>query len=652
MKNKQLYIVIFLVVFGQIAANAQETLINLQTNPKIKELFVKQSRTKASEAKSSVELPFIDDFAKSTGYPDDLLWLDIYAFVNINYPINPPGIGVATLDAIDETGSLHENASSVPFSADTLTSRPINLNYPGNTSIFLSFYYQPGGYGDTPDTRDTLLLEFYSVDSIRWDKIWHVVFNENDSLLNESYTYNGSSKTIKGNETTKLKHKFQQVILPVNEDQYLKDGFQFRFRNYATLSANTDLESRKGNSDQWNLDFIRLDTNRTINDTIIQDLAISENATSLLKNYQSIPWSHYIRAQAYEMDDSLSLTFLNLTNVEQSYDLEFAIKDITGPNGTAVFPGDAGVDIEAFEAKTYTRYFNWTFPYNPSIDSALFEVKNYLATSAVTPGFTPYYWNDTSIFYQKFYNYYAFDDGSAESGYGIVGEGTERAMVAMQFNTYMEDTLRGIQLYLNQTYDNTSEISFKIHVWSDNNGKPGNIIYTKIYAKPEYEDKLNQFSFYAFDEILTVKDKFYIGWQKIDTPEMLNVGFDANTVNNDKLFYNFAGQWIKSQYEGTLMIRPMLGHEIPMGIKDVPNSTSFDFDIYPNPASNYINIKTSNETIDYLRVTVFDIYGKLYIDNTNTETTLNTSGLNPGIYFIRITDNSGNTSTKKFIVIR
>jgi len=654
LKNKQLYIVLFLVIFGQIAVNAQETLTNLQTNPKVKELFAKQSRTKASKAKSSVEVPFIDDFAKSTGYPDDSLWIDDYAYVNLNYPYNPPGIGVATLDAIDETGALHENATSVPFSADTLTSRIINLDYPGNTSIYLSFYYQPGGYGDTPDTRDTLILEFYSVDSTRWYKMWHVVFNENDSLLSESYSYDESTKTIKGDTITKLSQKFQQVILPVNEDQYLKDTFQFRFRNYATLSSSTDLESRKGNSDQWNVDFIRLDTNRTINDTIILDLAISENATSLLKNYQSIPWKHYILAQAHEMGDSLSLTFLNLTDVEQSYDLEFAIKDITGANGTEVFPGDAGVDIEAFETKTYTRFFNWTFPYNPSLDSALFEVKNYLATSAVTPGFTPYYWNDTSSFYQKFYNYYAFDDGSAENGYGIIGEGTEKAMVAVQFNSYMEDTLRGLQIYFNQStfeYDPT-EVYFKIHVWDDNNGKPGDIIYTKSNLRPEYEDELNQFSFFVFDETIKVKDKFYVGWQKIDSPEMLNIGFDVNTVNNDKLFYNFAGQWLQSQFEGTLMIRPMLGHEVSVGIKDAPESISFDFDVYPNPASNYINIKTNNETNDSFRVSVFDIYGKLYYDTVNSEKTVNTSHLNPGIYFIRISDNSGNTSTKKFIVIR
>ncbi|MCK5028191.1 MAG: T9SS type A sorting domain-containing protein [Bacteroidales bacterium] len=651
MKIKQLYIVLFLVICGQVAVNAQETLTNLQTNPKVKELFAKQSKAKASKAELTVELPFIDDFARSTGYPDDSLWLDNYAFINLNYPYNPPGIGVATLDAINETGSLHTNASSAPFSADTLTSKTINLNYPGNTSIFLSFYYQPGGYGDTPDTRDTLLLEFYSKDSTRWYKMWHVVFNEKDSLLNEEYTYNGSSKIIKGDTITKLKHKFQQVILPVDEDQYLKDTFQFRFRNYATLSANTDLESRKGNSDQWNVDFVRLDTNRTINDTIIQDIAISENTPSLLKNYQSIPWSHFIRAQAHEMADSISTTFTNLSNTKPGYNLEYAVEDLTGPNGTYIFTGGTTYELQPFETRRYSRFIDYVFPYNPSLDSALFEVRSYL-TSAILTGFTPYYWNDTSRFYQKFYNYYAFDDGTAENGYGIIGEGTERAMVAMQFNTYMEDTIRGLQMYLNQSFDNASEIPFKIHIWNDNSGKPGDIIYTMIVSKPEYEDKLNQFSFYAFDEILTVKDKFYIGWQKIDTPEMLNVGFDANTVNNDKLYYNFAGQWIQSQYEGTLMIRPMLGHEIPMGIKDKPKSVSLDFDIYPNPASNYLNIKTNNETNNYFRVSVFDIYGKLYIDNTNTETTVNTSGLNPGIYFIRITDNSGNSSTKKFIVIR
>ena len=639
------------MLFGQITIKAQETLTNLQTNPKIKDLFLKQSKTKASKAKSTSELPFIDDFAKSTGYPDSSFWVNNYAFINLNYAYDPPGIGVATLDAIDESGSLYENASSVPFGADTLTSKPINLNYPGNNTIFLSFFYEPGGYGDTPDNRDTLLLEFYSPDSAKWNKMWHVVFTEKDSLLNEEYANNESFKNIKGDTITKLKHKFQQVILPVNEDQYLKSNFQFRFRNYATLSANTDIESKAGNSDHWHLDFIRIDANRTINDTIIDDIAFSIPGGSLLNSYESMPWTHFTRAIAYEMADSIAITYTNLNKDAENIKREFEIEDITGPTGTYTFTGGTGDDIAPFSTETYKRPIDYIFPYSPSNDSALFEIRSYLVTDNL-PETAPYRWNDTIRFLQKFYNYYAYDDGTAENGYGIIGEGTERAMVAMRFNTYKEDTLRGLQIYFNQAINNSNQYYFKIHIWDDNNGKPGNIIYTLEEQRPEYEDNLNEFSFFPFDEIIVLEGTFYVGWQKINTPEMLNVGFDANKINNNKLFYNFTGQWKQSQFEGTLMIRPMLGHEIPMGIKEDPDKISFDFDIYPNPASSYLNIKTKHETGNYLRISIFDIYGKTYINDINSGTPVNITGLNSGIYFIRITDTFGNTSTKKFLVIR
>lgn len=636
--------------FGQITIKAQEALTNLQVNPKIKELFLKQSKTKTSQTKSTFELPFIDDFAKSTGYPDSSLWVNNYAFVNLNYAYNPPAIGVATLDAIDESGSIHENASSVPFGADTLTSKPINLNYPGDNTIFLSFFYEPGGYGDTPDNRDTLLLEFYSPDSVKWNKMWHVVFYEEDSILNEEYSYNETSKVVKGDTITKLKHKFQQVILPVNEDQYLKSNFQFRFRNYATLSANTDIESKSGNSDHWNIDFVSLNTNRTINDTVITDLAITKPGYSLLKSYESLPWTHYTKAIAYEMADSISVTFTNLNNDTESYALEFEIEDVSGPTGTYSFTGGTTDDMNPFETRIYKRAIDYIFPYYSSNDSAFFEIRSFL-TSSILPE-NEYHWNDTSRFLQKFYNYYAYDDGTAENGYGIIGEGTERAMVAMQFNTYKEDTLRGLQIYFNQAINNANQYYFKIHVWDDNNGKPGDIIYTMEEQRPEYENNLNQFSFFPFNDLIIQDGTFYIGWQKINTPEMLNVGFDANKINSDKLFYNFTGQWTQSQFDGTLMIRPMFGHEIPLGIKNNPEKTSLDFNIYPNPASNYLNIETKNELDNYLRISIFDMYGKIHVDEFNSETPVNISGLSSGIYFIRISDTSGNTSTKKFLVIR
>jgi len=263
----------------------------------------------------------------------------------------------------------------------------------------------------------------------------------------------------------------------------------------------------------------------------------------------------------------------------------------------------------------------------------------------------PYRWNDTTRYQQKFFNYYAFDDGTAENGYGLYGEGSERGMVAMRFDTYKKDTLRGIQVYFNQTLNQANQNYFTLIIWNENNNRPGSVIYRQEDIKPTDQDSLNKFTSFVLDTTLILENPFYIGWQKIATTEMLNVGFDVNRVNNDKLFYNLSGNWVQSQFEGTLMIRPMFGHEINFITSTHPDysTETFDFTIYPNPAKDKLHLKLpvlySNP-----RYTVFDAYGKIHMDSRYEENAIDISHLNPGLYFIRISTEQ-KIATRKFIVI-
>ncbi|MBK6731480.1 MAG: hypothetical protein IPG60_11150 [Bacteroidetes bacterium] len=58
--------------------------------------------------------------------------------------------------------------------ADTLTSRYIYLGGTLEDSVYLSFYFQPKGYGDAPEPQDSLVLQFRNV-SGNWVNIWHAV---------------------------------------------------------------------------------------------------------------------------------------------------------------------------------------------------------------------------------------------------------------------------------------------------------------------------------------------------------------------------------------------------------------------------------------------------------------------------------------------
>jgi len=645
------YIISCLLFLAPLFLYAQETLVPLQINPVIKNhLKQKKNPVQTKHSKGIIALPFIDDFSKPTIFPDSALWLDPYAFVNTTYAINPISLGVVTLDAVSYNGSLYPGAENLQFAADTLSSQNINLNYPGDNSIFLSFYYQPGGLGDTPEPQDTLLLEFYAPENQTWHKVWHATFNAKDSILIEYYSYNNSDKIHYGDTLTDLRKKFFQVILPVQEEQFLKESFQFRFRNYASFSTNSDLESKTSNSDHWHIDFILLDKNRNINDTIINDIAFIKPMESLLKNYESIPWTHFTRASAYEMEDSISITYRNIGNQVWNISREFEIEDIMGYTGTEEFTGGTGANIDPFTTEKYKRFIDYIFPYTPENDSALFEIRSYMVTDTLSAR-EPYRWNDTTLFHQKFFNYYAFDDGSAENGYGLYGEGSELGMVAMRFDTYKKDTLRGIQIYFNQTLNQSNQNYFTLMVWNENNNQPGSVIYRQEDVKPVDQDSLNKFTSFILDTTLILENPFYIGWQKISTTEMLNVGFDANRINNDKLFYNFSGDWKQSQWEGTLMIRPMFGHVLNVGTssKSAYNAISLNFTIYPNPVKDKLHLKLPDSYSNY-RYTIFDSQGRIYMDGWNDENAINISQLNPGFYFIRVVSEH-KSATQKFIVI-
>ena len=59
------------------------------------------------------------------------------------------------------------------------------------------------------------------------------------------------------------------------------------------------------------------------------------------------------------------------------------------------------------------------------------------------------------------------------------------------------------------------------------------------------------------------------------------------------------------------------------------------FSLYPNPTTNYLNISLAdNETLT--KVIVFDISGKIVIENSDSATLLNVENLSKGMYIIKM----------------
>ncbi|MGC9342903.1 MAG: T9SS type A sorting domain-containing protein [Bacteroidales bacterium] len=612
---------IVFILFFSYGIYSQEVIIPLKGNPEAKEYYQNKLSPKKAATADTLELPFIDDFSDSRVEPKDELWSDNHAYINNKYPINQVTAGVATMDAYTAEGALYPNARSTPKIADYLTSHPLNLEYPETDNIYLSFFYQSTGMGEMPETQDSLCLEFLDVENQVWDRVWAI---------------GGGYKMI----------TFSRVIVPVNEEKYLKKGFQFRFLNYTSQSANNDYPDQFSNVDHWHLDYIYLDRNRSANDTILRDVTFTKPLTSFLKDYESIPWTHleaaYFTQRKATIDveiSNLDTAIRNVTKALEIIDMDDNFRYRPTPTANDVLPG------EIFD---FSYVYDYPFNFG-SGDSARFLLKTYLRTDAFD-----YKPNDTLEYIQVLKNYYAYDDGSAEAGYGLRGQGTQNASVAVKFNSFVPDSLRAVDMYFNQVVDSINlNYYFYLEVWDDNNGRPGNLIHSQIGERPAYSQEINQLIRYELDSTILVDGTFYVGWTKT-VDKISNIGLDLNRDNSINNFYTLGVGWQQSSIPGSIMIRPVLSRK-PLHLKD-NNYYQVDRDrikIYPNPASSWIRMEFTSERNGYMDVKMYDLSGRLVLnDYIELQEKINISELKEGIYLLRISDNHGEKVYSEKIIIQ
>ncbi len=612
-KKLTLYIISFSLT--NVFTNAQEIVTGLQTNPLVVKFQGQQGAGKADG--DPVELPFFDDFSKNSYIPDSRRWSDNSVFINNTYTDKQITLGVATLDAIDNTGRLYETASSSGFEADHLTSQPVNLNYSVSDNIRLSFYYQPGGLADLPEYRDSLTLQFFAPAEEKWYSVWRA---------------GGSAQ-----------ESFKAVIVPINQTRFLRNGFKFRFVNWASLSPNPDEPSIAANCDQWNIDYVYLDRNRNEADTTLTDVAFRTPLRSILKTHESMPWKQFRQVFLQEMGSSIPIHYRNNDIIVRNVTRNFLIRDIYTNSLVHSFSAGA-TNIDPITNIDYNANLIYTFN-STNNDSALFRITSYLITDFFDPKD-----NDTIKYNQLFSNYFAFDDGTSEGGYGINGLGSKNAMVAYRFKSFMQDTLRAVNICFNDSYMNGNLRSFDLMIWNDNNDMPGEVIYSLEGAMVEQGEGINGFYTYVLPDGVMVDDVFYVGWkQRSET--FLNAGFDVNTLHNGKQVYWLNGQWYLSQVEGSIMIRPVVGDPLKTTSIDDPPEQDIKstFRLWPNPASDFINLEVEDMAI--LRtayITIIDLQGRQIMKVPYSER-IDISSLRAGLYTVIVTVNGRPTGYIKLI---
>ncbi len=630
--QQHLFNILFLSLFCQ-GAFAQFNIVPLKNIEKV---------SPSSAKITALSLPFFDDFSTSTTRQDQSKWQKGGGvFINNIFTNNHPTLNIATFDGLNGNGIPYDFVNALSQgSTDTLTSLPIDLA--GKTiadSIHLSFFYRGQGFGDKPDLRDSLRLQFLTNGNI-WRTVWI-----------------DSAQTVS--------NQFKQAIIPIRANLYLHSDFQFRFQSYGRQS---------GQFDVWHLDYVYLDEIKNVlksgeilrnrNDKnpstkeviaiYTRDYATRNQTTSLLKNYSAMPMWQFLARPEKELADSVRSDVNNLFNNDLLLYPNYSVKNLL--NNTTIQKRDSIITFvprRSF-AKLQVKNILDISSLKKDTTKAFLQVK-FDVKSGDSKAFTV---NDTISRYLDLSNYYAYDDGTAEQAAEIKG-GFGR--VAVQFVNNKPDAVKAIRINLQPTVKNIAGQRLTFQILANEKGKIGRILKTisDTLNTIKYSSSPNNFIEYKIDPV-AVPDTFYVGFIQFTDDAALAIGLDVNTPEfSSKHYYNISNEWVQIPkadapqvsstfipIKGSLMIRPvMLGRTIPA--KPLSNEEEIqdrNLVISPNPSNGIF--KWNDNSLK--NAEVYDIMGRIIFQERAENQEINLHNLRTGIYFLRLS-NEKNTFVRKIV---
>ncbi len=607
----------------------QLTVYPLEKKPTAKKNTA--ARTKAAP----ISLPFWDDFSfipDTTNHAVDSLWINNNkVLVSSGQAIDPPTINVATFDGLNEFGVPYNPSDPLDFGyRDTLESQPIKMtevSLPFRNDVFLTFFYQAGGNGEPPDPQDFLRLEFKNE-----EEVWNEIL------------------TLTSEEATNPE-LFYDTIVRINQDEYYHDEFRFRFVSFGRKS---------GKYDTWHIDYVYLNVRNSFDmNTSISDRAMTKPFTSVLGDYFSIPYSHFIS----DPSDNFSKPFIELNNLKDTtfaqvtnYTSYFTITNFTGATGNISYDGvlDFEEGLGALPSLERSTYQLVNLPdvsnFDPSADSASIFVKIGFNSGDNDEDYYDRYnpinflLNDTLAHTFKLTDFYAYDDGEAEYAAGLTTNGNQ---LAYQFDmkTPEQDTISDLRIYF-PYFAGASATSLQLLIMDNENGVPGDILYEETITVSQTAN--NEFvNIDLFEKGVIVKDTFYIGYQE-PASGSVRIGLDKSSNDRDRLYFrqNSNATWSNDWITGSLMIRPRFGEsEIVTGIPEVPNPVSF----YPNPNAGEFYVKGKVEQLQLFTITGQPV--GFSVEDFNEEKRINITTGSEGLYIVRY-QSGGRIFTEKIVIAR
>ncbi|AFK04343.1 hypothetical protein Emtol_3214 [Emticicia oligotrophica DSM 17448] len=570
----------------------------------------------------SLTLPFFDDFSlNKTSSPNPQLWINGGVSINNSFPINQPSVNVATFDSRNAAGIPYNFSNKFAYgNTDTLSSRPINLaGLAISDSVYLSFYWEAKGLGELPDEDDSLVVSLLN-DKNQWKVVWR---------------QQGTSKD-----------KFTQALLPINKTEFLHQNFQFRFQTRGRQS---------GAFDMWHIDFVYLNKNRRKKDIYTQDIALRGFKNNYLKRYSAMPLRQFLVNPSAEVNNSLDVSVSTLQKNARSVNLTFTVTDtvskqilynIRGNNEIITTPNPPIKNnpvplFNNFKGKQASLKFTQRIIYENSGVIIVPDSTNNIPEALLLS-------NDSVSIYTPLLDYYAYDDGTAETG-----ADTDQSLgkVAIKFILSRADTINAVRFNFTPYFKDISGQFFLLQILESTNGKPGKPLHQQS-VKVKYPNDINGFVEYPLDQNIAVKDTFFVAWTKVNE-DVIGIGVDKNSPQfADKIYYNKGSDWIQNTtLKGSLMVRPVMGFKSTNGQINAPlgNETTFEnaFSIYPNPTSDVVkwdfpNIKS---------VSIFDISGReLFYKETTDNQELNLKSLPPNTYLLKFSDGKKNF-IRKIVVL-
>lgn len=637
MKRKLFYVVFLGVLFQVINARAQhERLVPLRSNPIIQQFRVNTgAAVLRTFSPDTLDLPVIDDFSSSEVYPDQNVWSDRYVFVNTQFARNPITVGIATFDGLDELGNAYNNsAPTVQGGCDTLTSKFIRLQtkpqggsavYSPADSVVLSFFWQKKGWGDAPDSSDSLVVDFFNPTTSQWSRQWFL-----------------RGLVAGGQDTT-----FTRALIWVTNPDFLKDGFRFRFRNYG---------SRTGSLDHWHIDYVELYQAKTASnlpvDTVLVDVAMTHPPVSLLNEFTAVPWDHFTSLSLNDQQNLVRDTAIMQYRVNDVQPNDVGFNNRIFNYAGAYVAGFGADNGNIFPSRPQQQFLRYAFPVDSvfpttgafSADSTRFTVLNYFTNGNAFGGLKS---NDTVRFVQEFTNYYSFDDGTAEVGYDLIN--APNGKLCMKFDLLKPDTLRAVRFFFLQQGADVSNKLFTIKIWSSLS--PEIVLYQESAQRPAYENVINGYATYVLDQLVPVSGTIYIGFQQV-LGDGLHLGFDRNTASNTRMFYNVGAGWLQTAItSGSFMIRPVMGDSLLfLGVNDLVTDKPA-IRVFPNPAFDYVKI-AADDGIVIKHVEVVTADGRLVKQYVQGVAEVDVSDLAGGAYILNVQTTTGNLFRQRFIVSR